>query len=463
MTTGEAERSALVTSALAAADAKPDAERIRVAWRTSEIFATVIELPVDKVVLNPNSHRIRAQLESSPERDLVRRDPFGAEAQAAIEGLLRDAEEFDDLKVNLRDVGQIEPGVVTSSGLLVNANTRCVALRDNRARYIRAAVLPPDATQEEIDRLELRLQMKRDFHSDYTFTNELLFIEDLVKQYRYQPDQIALEMGWASKSDAAGLRRKAEQARSYLRMLALIRDVQEMSSGRLKIVNFDSNRQAIMELDEEFERLKSSDFRAAQELKEARLVALLAGAGYRELRAIDAQFLETYLIPAMEDRPGLRPHVEVLTARAQDTPAADLTGLDVLEDVPTQRPPASGRSAAPMLGLLTRSVGEDSVVIESADGERHTVGRSYFCDELRLAVEGAAEDVRLDREEGDLLNRPLDLVRKATKQVRAAVEAYAAVKDRDDFDAPRMRAAVTELGTAQAALAELVDSRPDDQ
>lgn len=456
----EVERTAAIASAAAAANSTPGAERIRLAWRTADITAIVVEIPVDKVVLNPKSHRIRAQLESSPARDSVTRDPFAPEAQAAIAELLRQADEFEDLKVNLRDVGQIEPGVVTANGLLVNANTRCVALRDIGARYIRVAVLPPDAAQEEIDRLELRLQMKRDFHSDYTFTNELLFIEDLIEKYRYQPDFIAVEMGWASRSDAGALRRKTDQVRQYLRMLALIRDVQNMSGGRLRIVTFDGHGQAIMELDEEFERLKQSDNRAAQELRDARLVGLLANVGYRELREIDSEFVETYLVPAMEDRPGLRPHVEALTMRLTAASLDEIPGLDVLEEV---REPSPARSAAPLLDLLTRSVDEETVTITGHNGSSHSVPRPYFCDELKIAMEGAADDVRLAKAAGDQLNRPLDLVRKATKQIRAAIEAYLAVKDHAEFDISRMQAAVTELGTAQTKLVGLFTDRPDEQ
>ncbi|MGH6617128.1 hypothetical protein [Sphingomonas sp.] len=451
------ERIELIAKALAEADGKSNAERVRIGWRTREIFATVVELPVEKVVLNPRSHRIRAQLESSPAKDLIEVDPFTEEAQAAIAELLRGANEFHDLRANLADVGQIEPGVVTATGLLVNANTRCVALRDNGARYVRAAVLPADASHEEIDRLELRLQMKRDFHSDYTFTNELLFIEDLVKQYHFTPEQIATEMAWASASDSRAVARKAEQANSYLRMLSIIREVQHMSAGKLKIVYFDSNRQALMELDEEIERLKNSDHGAAQELRNARLVGLLTGAGYRELREIGADFLDKYLIPAMEDRPGLSPHVETLTLAVEPSGTVELSGLDILEDSTPVSDEPSKRSSAPLLDLLTRSVDEEVVALTTNDGERRELQRGYFCSELLSAIEGAAEDVRLEREAGDLLNRPRDLIRKATKQTQAAIEAFREVNSHPEFDLDRMRSAVADLGTAYDALMAVMD------
>jgi hypothetical protein len=454
----ESERRQLVTSALAVADRRENAERVRIPWRSAEIYATVVELPVDKVLLNPNSHRIRAQLESSTDRPLVQEDPLGNESQRVIADLLREAKEFKDLKANLQDVGQIEPGVVTADGVLVNANTRCVALRDIRQGYVRAAVLPADATQEEIDRLELRLQMKADFKSDYTFTNELLFIEDLVKEYRLTPEEIAVEMGWASRADPKNLMRKAEQAKSYLRMLSLIRELQHMSDDRLPIIAFDANYQALLELDDEYEKRKRSDYEEARELRDARLVGLLVGAGYRELREIDHQFVEKHLVAAMEDRSSLRAYIETLTRPVQDDPAEDPAGLDLLAQfMPAQDD--NRRSAGPMLDLLLGSIGKHKISLTAE--QPIEIDRNYFCSELLLAVNGAATDVRFEREAGDLLNRPLELVRKATKHVRAALEALSEVKDNPEFEADRIGTALVELATAQAELQQRL-SKDDD-
>lgn len=457
------ERTAIVAKAVAAANAKAEPERIQLQWRSRDLVAPVVELPVNAVVLNPNSHRIRAQLESSPARQLVLSDPFGQVAQDAIEELLRQADEYVGLRDNLRDVGQSEPGVVTATGLLVNANTRCVALRDIGAGYIRAAVLPADASQEEIDRLELRLQMKKDFQSDYSFTNELLFIEDLIKKYHYSPEKIALEMGWASRSDASGLKAKTEQTRKYVRMLALLREVQAISIGQVPIIIFDSNRQAVMEIDEDVEKLKQSDANAAQSIRETRLAALLAGVGYRELREIAPDFVESYLVPSMEDRPGLQPFIDALTKVEPVSVDKMPPGLDVLGFSPAPDLSYARRSAAPILELLAKTNGQDSVVIRSSDGVDQTVPRSLFRDEFRVAVEGAAEDVRLNKKFGDSLQRPIELVRRAGKQVRTAIEAYIEVKAHPEFDSDRMRAAFADLSSALSSLATEIERESESE
>jgi hypothetical protein len=449
-----AKRAHFIATAIAAADAVPNAERMRLPWRSSDLYATVVELPVDMLLLNPRSHRIRAQLESSQHRALIEAEPFSDDAQGAIASILQEAEEFDGLRKNLADAGQIEAGLVTADGMLVNANTRCVALRANKANYIRVAVLPADASPEEIDRIELRLQMKRDFRSDYTFTNELLFIDDLIVKYGHSPEEITVEMGWAAKTDPK-LSRKAELSRSYARMLALIREVQKLSGGRIPIVEFDATRQALMELDEEYERLKHSDPSAARELRDARLVGLLAEAGYRPLREIGADFLDKFLVPAMEDSPQLEPHVEALTRSAEWQPS-QLPGLDILEDEPPAAT-AGRRSSRALMERSAGTLGHDIVSLATADGPPREVPRSLFCAELLIAIQGAAEDAKLEREVGDRLNRPRELVRKASKFTQAAMEAYREVADSPDFDLDRLVTAIADLGAAREAFVKLID------
>src|SRR5215218_670050 len=120
----------------------------------------VINVPVDVVLFNPRSHRIKAQLESHPKGQLVSDNPYSEEAQAVVQEILEATKGFEDLMANLSELGQSAPGVVTRDGLLVNANRRLAALRKLGHNYIRAAVLPSDADEHAIDRLELELQVQ---------------------------------------------------------------------------------------------------------------------------------------------------------------------------------------------------------------------------------------------------------------------------------------------------------------
>ena len=167
MSMTEEARSHRIATAVAGHDPKLE-ETLRLRWHDEFRVFPVVTLDLDAVVLNPNSHRIQAQLESHPERDIVLRDPFSDDAQTIIAAIIRkDIEGYEDLRANLQADEQRQPGVITRVGLLVNANRRAVALRENGARYIHVAVLP-DATADEVSDLELTLQVQRDFREDYT-------------------------------------------------------------------------------------------------------------------------------------------------------------------------------------------------------------------------------------------------------------------------------------------------------
>lgn len=419
-------------------------------------MATVVNISLGDVILNPRSHRIRAQLESADRRHAVTDDPYGDEAQELIADLLRKTDQFDDLKANLDDKGQAEPGVVSHTGLLVNANTRCVALRDLGQKFIRVAVLPENASEHEIDRLELQLQMKRDFRTDYTFTNELLFIDDLVKKHGYKPREIAIEMNWASSPEGAGLKRAEELVEQRQRMLTIIREVQLMSGYRLPLTSFDSARQAILELDEDYERLKRKNEAWARQLRDTRLVGLLSGAGYRELREIDEKFLEDYLVPSMEDQDLFRGRVDKVMQAESQVDAADIPGLEVLEPL-TDAVGSGERSASNLLALLTESAGKQQVVIRGGGLEPLELSRSLFVEELKQAIESAAEDARVDRAQGDLLDRPRLFIRKASRALKAAIDAFQKVNNKPQFNRAAFRTVVKELGESQQALEKMID------
>ena len=327
-----------------------------------------------------------------------------------------------------------------------------MALRElGSNRYIRVAVLPEDATGEEIDRLELRLQMKRDFRRDYTFTNELLFIEDLVKKYKYKPREIALEMGWSSKSNNAGLKRAEEQVQQSIRMLTIIREVQELSSGDLlQLTNFDDARQSISELDDEYERLKKNDPTAAARLRDTRLVALLSGVGYREMRLIDETFLEDYLADALEEQESFKGRVDAILNEELSGEDGEVPGLDILQTEDAATTPGE-RSAAPLLALLAETAGQENITLSLPSEGDVRIPRSRFVADLKVAVDSAAEDARADRQKGDLLDRPLLFARRALRHLNTAAEAYEHAKADHNFDRRPLRRVLGEVGRAQNA------------
>jgi hypothetical protein len=108
------------------------------------------------------------------------------------------------------------------------------------------------------------------------------------------------------------------------------------------------------------------------------------------------------------------------------------------------------------LTLLTESAGKDRVVVSDSTGPIIDQPRSAFIAELKLAITSAAQDARDDRQEGDRLDRPRAMVRRASRIVRNATEAFQRVKGQPAFNIPLFRTAVEELGTLQQALEAII-------
>ena len=195
----------LVAEAISAAGDHP--ETLRVPWRGGQKKMPVIQIKIAAILLNPRSHRIKAQLESDPKAaKLIESNPESDDAQEVIAKLLRETAGFEALKQNLKDEGQKDPGIITRDGLLVNANTRAVALSDLGVEYIEVAVLPSDAQPDEIYDLELDLQVAQDYKTDYSFTNEMLFIDDMITKLNRDEEDVACRLRWAAPTKASSLK-----------------------------------------------------------------------------------------------------------------------------------------------------------------------------------------------------------------------------------------------------------------
>ena len=106
----EEARVAHIEVALGAEDSNPAAIRHNIPWKSGSERCTVIQVELDAVVLNPRSHRIKAQLDGHESRTVVESDPFGDEAQQVLALLLRSTDGFEDIKASLDEEGQRDPG-----------------------------------------------------------------------------------------------------------------------------------------------------------------------------------------------------------------------------------------------------------------------------------------------------------------------------------------------------------------
>lgn len=436
-------------------------------WQGQQRSLPVIRLPLDAVVLNPNSHRIKSQLLSHPNRRVIEDDPWSEESQELIASLLRETGQYDGLKENLDEKRQLEPGVVTREGVLVNANRRATALRELGEGHIDVAVLPPGATPEEIADLELELQMKKEFREEYTFSNRLIFIEDLLKSGKSE-ETIALMMNLAASKKEKELRKGREEVQKHLRILGIIREIQDIANRGggepVPLTFFDEDKkQSLIEIDETYESLKDKDQAKADRIKRARMVGLLTEAGYMALREIDDEFLSEDLLAALEDVADSEDFegdlVSLVTGSRGPEPDDEDLNLDLLGGEVEE-----GAEVEPerLLELLAgdQSVGVKELRRRNGDGTVR-VDYDHLVEHLTTVIQVAADDHKMKRKKENRLEAPMKKIRRARKETNLAIKRLSAVHDVPDFDWERFEQEVEKLRRAhEGLLIEITKLRP---
>lgn len=419
-----------IETALAARLQKTSAEQHShpLVWRGSERYFPVIELPLDAAVLNAESHRIRAELEA-PEFDFVRKEPTSERAQQTLAELWKTAHrKFDKLKEDLAVKGQEEPGVITRAGVLINGNTRLVALRelqDADRQFIRVAVVDADATPFELAQMELRLQVRDPLRDAYKLSNELLFIEELAREWGMTGEQIAVALAWNPTRPAIG-KKKVDQHR---RILQLIREMQRRDP-HLPITFFDDKLQHMKELE-----VKYGDLVAAGETERAGVLLngwlVIGRSGFSSVHKIrpllqHEDFIGEYVMPHLGQQELIGEQAEALV-RGKQAANADLPGIGDLD--------AGGERAVlydlkPLLKL-----------VESKDGKRVTLpGRDGQIEAeqvkaaIHAAVDLAIKEFENEDKAEDALNAPVTALHKAGAELKRASGTYSELRGTKEFE-----------------------------
>ena len=420
-----------IEKALSARADKPPAERHThpLPWRGGEQHFPVIELPLDVPLLNADSHRIRAELEV-PDLDFVRKERTSAEAQDALTDLWRRAHrKFDKLKESLQVEGQTEPGVISRAGVMTNGNTRLVALRDLNEpdkQWIRVAVLDSDARPRELAQLELRLQVRDPLRDPYKLSNELLFVEEMAREFGQSDEQVAMSLGWSPSRPAIG-KRKVELWR---RILVLIREMQRRDP-HLPIVFFDDKLQQLKELEQRYgELISRGETGSAGLLLDSWIAVARAGfSSVHQIRAVTRtdDFIGEYLLPRLGEEPEIGERAEGLVqARADDRPA--LPGVDDLGT--TDSPPNERYDLAAVIRVLEA----DGAGLLRAPGFDDGVDAERLQESIRAAIKGAVHDRRAEDRAEDALNAPVEGLRRISLDLKRVVDTYGELRGTKEFE-----------------------------
>lgn len=278
-------RIAGIEAALQDFDEKNGLKR-QVKLRGQEITVRVISVDPGLLLLNPDNFRIHSQLIDSPLKKEVTSDPTSEKSQKIISDLLSSTKDFKKLTDQLKEFGQQEPGLISWDGLLVNGNTRAVALRKLGIAGMLVGVLPKSANNKDLLLIQSDLQMQRWIHQDYSFTNELFFLEELRETLKLSSSNIVSRLGWQSG------KRSEKKLEKKFRLLELIREVQRLSSTPIPYSYFDDKQQILEDIDADYQKEKEIDFARAEKLKREKFIAMVRGLTKDQVRIIDATWID---------------------------------------------------------------------------------------------------------------------------------------------------------------------------
>ena len=270
-------------------------ESVQVEWRGTPKSLPVISMPLSLLYYNPDTHRIRAQRDyNQAGNDAITNDPWGNEAQQYLNYLLSAAPNdpskvdpaFEKLRDDLETHGQKDAGIITPSGILINGNSRCAALREGNATQMRVAVLPIDWSWPDVSAVELELQMRKDYRRDYSFVNTLLALDEAISDVGSETAMKAFRMQKTTFNRSVWILQT---------MRELVDRSQTPDGATLNHRDFENDQGKLEELYRTYTATAKSDPAAADLLRESRLIGLLLDKSKTDMRLVTDRFLADHL------------------------------------------------------------------------------------------------------------------------------------------------------------------------
>lgn len=196
-----------------------------------------ISLPILRVPLNLPKYRISNGRTASAQQEWVADkhvqpdffdggDPELEDVQAAQHLILKNMIREEGLLTKFEDTvnRQVDPILLDENGFVVNGNRRLCCWRELHARdsllyghfgHVDAVVLP-HCNEQELDRLEAKLQIEKDIRSDYTWDAEANMMFQKRRLHGFTTTQLTQLYG-KSKREIDDLLAMRELAAEYLR------------------------------------------------------------------------------------------------------------------------------------------------------------------------------------------------------------------------------------------------------
>tara|TARA_Y100000768_G_C23953059_1_gene671252 strand:- start:285 stop:1586 length:1302 start_codon:yes stop_codon:yes gene_type:complete len=176
----------------------------------------VFEIPLDAIIFNSLNGRIgsfRNAYEKQFGKDTLNAELPEHEAKIIDAIWNQRKNDNENTKKSIEKEGQLEPGVITSDGIIIDGNRRAMCLKKiDPQGYFLAAILPDQLSDERnaIRRLETQLQMGRDAIVDYDTTAKYLRAKEFKEEDGESLEQIAIhfrELTSSGKPDKAEIQK----------------------------------------------------------------------------------------------------------------------------------------------------------------------------------------------------------------------------------------------------------------
>lgn len=225
-------------------------EKARVQLEGRTVTSPVWRVPIKLLVYNIRNGRFAAEL-ISKERELKRSlDPTSEEDEKIVRQLLLDQkpDETEALKDDLRKHGQLEYGIITFDGAVINANRRMAILstlatetHESKFEYLRVAILPKNVNPKDLWKIEAGLQFGKDFLLSYGPVNELLKIREGEKQGLTADEISTTLLGRFSTKDIENKMKILDQIESYLDFIGKPKQYEELEQDVEKFNSLQNN------------------------------------------------------------------------------------------------------------------------------------------------------------------------------------------------------------------------------
>lgn len=348
----------------------------------------VVRVDIDDLRFNANLGRLILDRLSGARLE----PPDDPKAQNEIQRLILEQAEAKALKIHIDEEGQLQPGIVSSDGTLINGNRRLAVLRglwketkDDRFKYMRVAVLPKDATAAEMYLLEVNLQMTPETRKKYGAITALAQLRFGLEKFKLDKGQLAHAM-YIEPSD---LEQRLEILQMIDEYLAFIK--RPSAYGLLEIGSDETDHQGKYEHFFTLHRLKEmhGDKPYWEAFQRHVFQLIRAGTTFREIRALKkwrpAHFAGFARELGVEVSPATQPKTTKQQKRADSNLSALAAGLSAITEsvspeaaeaavLPTPKGPAKpergGEGDPEKDGELRRTVDAVAVINEQVQTER---------------------------------------------------------------------------------------------